>query len=382
VSISLSGVGTQYAVYANTFSYLNVNSLTAATAYTATNWATVPGSTPLGSQAGQMAMAAVGYVNTTARTGQAAVAVSGTSRANVSQTGSSGTTFLGAAVQDTPISTGGGSLTSSSANTNSTAAQASVTLYPCMGSAPSSVNSPNLTPNVPWVALSGQAPPLVINPVVTEYAKAGTYVYTIPSWMAAGYYIDIVCLGAGGGGGMYTDSEPAPGYYQYGYGGRAGSYANITLVYGVDIPVTTNTISVTVGAGGAGGSGAVGTPAAGGASSVTITGYGGGPISGAGGGAGGYTGNQYNGAPGGYAAWSQTYTGQATPGETFNTAVYPAGVGSNVLSTAGVQTPTLGSGGYGGWYSYYPGYWQYIYYGGPGAAGAVWITAYTTQGAP
>ena len=357
MAFSASGMGTIYAIYANSVSYLNVNTVTAG----ATNYNSLQQSrnaTAVASNIGQMLVgisaAASGVSGSTFSIG-----VNGVSRANTTLTGSS-TNYLSTAIEDQPgWTTAVFNYSLSAAHPGSTA---TAILTPCMGAAPSTINSPSLSPNIPWFGLSGQSPPLVINPQVTEYSTAGTFTYNIPTWMASGYYIDIVCLGAGGGG-NYDQDYVLYGFYG-GYGGAAGAWNNVTLQYGVDIPLTTNTISVTVGAGGGGAYIAAAT--AGGNSSVTITGYGSRTATG---GAPAVNSNAYNGN------WQYGGTPAAN---LFNTITYNGGKGGCYY----ISLPTGNGAGGGGGALVWSGNAWYPYAGMGGTPGAVWITAYTTAGQP
>jgi hypothetical protein len=106
----------------------------------------------------------------------------------------------------------------------------------------------------------------------TSYSTpGGPYTYTVPSFMVTGDLFDFIIYagGAGGNAGIY------------GSGGGAGQrVTRALLVYGTDIPLSTTTFTVTVGAPGAGGTN---NATAGGNSTVAITGYSGSPLTAAGG---------------------------------------------------------------------------------------------------
>lgn len=192
--------------------------------------------------------------------------------------------------------------------------------------------------NVPWFGLGGSA---FAGPTVTNYGTPGTYTYTVPTWMKWGDKFDIAGLGAGGGG------QSAYGW-AVGQGGYAGIWSTQTLVYGVDIPLSTTTFTVTVGAGGIGGAdGTFGFPgSAGGDTTIAITGLA--SSIAAAGGAGGNGGT--NGAGTG-------------PGPiTFNGVTYPGGADVSL----GQHGTTGGGGGAGGVWGA----------GADGGDGAVTITAY------
>lgn len=198
--------------------------------------------------------------------------------------------------------------------------------------------TPTYSPNVPWFGFGGS---VFAGPTVTSYTTQGTYVYTIPNWMKWGDKIDCAALGAGGGG------QSAYGW-AVGQGGASGTWSTQTLVYGVDIPITTTTLTVVVGAQGAGGlGGTIGQP-----------GFAGGDTTVAG------TGLTTITAPGGNGGNGGTNGTGVGPGPvTFNGVTYPGG--SDVgLGTVG--SPPGGGGGAGGVWGN----------GANGADGAVTLTAY------
>jgi hypothetical protein len=219
---------------------------------------------------------------------------------------------------------------------------------------PLSISSPSYASDVPLFALcgsagiSGQAP-------ATKLYRSGSHTYQVPVWMIAGDRFDVVLVGAGGGGNVYDIPE---GGVSAALGGDAGTWLSATLVYGVDVPLTTTTFSVVVGAGGQGGivfvddAGYPGTN-----STVTITGYG---TLTAAGGAGGA----------GDAADDPSY-GQAAGDVTVNGADYIGGAEQETWYTGGNAPGGGGSIGFNlGDPSFQPGN------AGSGANGAVWITAY------
>lgn len=213
--------------------------------------------------------------------------------------------------------------------------------------APSSIASPTYSTNIPWFGLSGSASPSQIAPQTTEFSTSGTSTYAVPSWMVAGDQFDIVLIGAGGGGAQGAN----------GFGGAEGAWNSVTLTYGTDIPTSTTSFSVVVGAGGAGSGGpqSVGfTGGTGGSSSVTITGWSTRTITAAGGIGGGEnqgspTGVGLGASPNPLVVNSVSYYGGGNQSGTGHTGNMPGGGG------AAATFPTVG---------------------GPGATGAVWIRAY------
>ena len=124
-----------------------------------------------------------------------------------------------------------------------------VVLNPKIILPPASISSPGALPsaNVPWFGLGGVAAVPPHAPVITRYDVPGTFTYTVDTtWMVGGDYFDIVmCTDGGGGSGGST-------IFAYGAGGFSGNWSGITLVYGVDVPLSTTSFTVTVlfGAGG------------------------------------------------------------------------------------------------------------------------------------
>lgn len=207
--------------------------------------------------------------------------------------------------------------------------------------APSSF-TPTGSQDVPWFGLGGF---LFAGPSTSVYTIAGVHTYTIPTWMKWGDNIDIIALGAGGGG---ENSS----FYLTGQGGNPGNWTTRTVVYGVDIPTSTTTLAVDVGAGGSGGSGLFGPGHTGGDSTVTGTGLT--TVTGAGGG-GGISG-PHAGGPG--------------PGnQVFHTVTYTGG------GAAGASDDGHSPGGAGGGGGPYDS-------GGAGAPGAVWLVAYQAGTTP
>jgi hypothetical protein len=197
--------------------------------------------------------------------------------------------------------------------------------------------TPTYSSDVPWALLGGD---LFGGPTTSEYSTAGSDTYPIPTWMKWGDLIDVLVLSAGGGGQSST-------FGAFGAGGTPGVWTIRTLVYGVDIPLSTSSLAVVVGAGGAPGSGAGNPGTAGGDSSVSGTGVT--TITSAGG-VGGSGGGIMNGGagPGDQTLHTENYTGGAA---------------------VGVNTPGSAPGGAGGGGGSFSD-------GQPGATGAVWLAAY------
>jgi hypothetical protein len=231
-----------------------------------------------------------------------------------------------------------------------------VVLIPKTIVAPASIAAPGppYSANVPWFGLGGAVGVTAFPPQYYSQftASAGAYTYTVPTGMIQGDFFDIVVLGGGGGGGAGSGAF-------FGGGGGGGAWTVITLQYGVDIPLSTTTFTVTVGFGGAPGLNIFGIAqpgSVGNGCSVVITGYG--TLTAAGGSAGpaNSSGDLYPGlSPG-----NQTF---GPVGPTHNT-VYQGGAIQNI---SGVVGASPGGGGSGGGFSL-PG--------GAGGSGAVWITAY------
>jgi hypothetical protein len=217
-----------------------------------------------------------------------------------------------------------------------------VPLLPGLPAAPATINSPTYSPNVPWFALSGSAAPASRAPLSIEYTSHGTATYLVPSWVVSGNHFDIVLLGAGGGA---TDD-----YQGQTLGGAAGQWTTITLTYGTDIPVSTTSFTVLVGAGGRGASGS--SPGNGGSSTVTIAGYSGSPLT----------------AAGGAGGASNDYHGIGPGNKMFNSNTYFGGADENSFDSTG-NAPGGGGSANGGFHLGFT-------LGGSGADGAVWITAY------
>lgn len=143
---------------------------------------------------------------------------------------------------------------------------------------PSSISSPNYDTATPWFALAGAAGRSLHLPETVEFETAGTFTYTMPSWIEDGDYIDVVPCGAGAGG-SHAGTQGSTLNTAYKAGG-AGSWNPTRLRYGdaYDIPTGTTTFTVNVGAGGAGaGSPALNQPPVqgsdGGNTTVVITGH-------------------------------------------------------------------------------------------------------------
>ncbi|MCV7090204.1 glycine-rich domain-containing protein [Mycobacterium interjectum] len=201
------------------------------------------------------------------------------------------------------------------------------------GAAPSTIASPTYSSNVPWLAMCGIAGTSEHAPVTTLFSTAGSgQSYAVPSWMKSGDKFDLVMVGDGGGAGGSA-------------GGAAGIWNAVTLTYGVDIPLSTTTFTVAVGAGGTAGS-AITNGGSGSGCSVAITGYG--TVSAAGGVGSGSPVGDY-----GQAAGNETFNGTTYYGGTEDTGGYANAPGGGGLDIGGAGDPRK-----------------------TGAPGAVWITAY------
>jgi hypothetical protein len=202
--------------------------------------------------------------------------------------------------------------------------------------------TPVASQNVPWAGLAGFA---FGGPTTTPFPTAGTFTYTIPSWMKWGDNIDVVIVPAGGGGQAST-------FFLTGAGGSPGTWVTRTLVYGVDIPITTTTLTVIVGAGGSAGSGAGtvggngGTSSAAGTGVTTVTAVGG-----------------VGGSSGGVAV------GPGPGNKTYDTVTYTGG------ADAGASAPGNAPGGAGGGGAPYSD-------GAAGAPAEVWLAAYQAGTTP
>jgi hypothetical protein len=142
------------------------------------------------------------------------------------------------------------------------------------------VSPSSLTPSqisyggtAPFVCMSLTAlPPSYMPPNQTAFTTAGIYTYTIPTWVLAGDFIDLVPVGAGGAAG-WADGQYYAGPLGHvwintiadGQGGAAGEWNKATLTYGTDIPGTTTALTAIIGSGG---------QAPGGSGGDTILGYG------------------------------------------------------------------------------------------------------------
>lgn len=181
-------------------------------------------------------------------------------------------------------------------------------------------------------------------PLVTHYGIAGNHTHDIETWAD---YLDVVVLGGGGGGyGMGLISL-------WGNGGAGGHWNAVTLQRGVDIPLGTTTLSITVGAGGSGGSN--GSGGNGGASTASGTGWAG--ISGTGG--------------AGATQAMLDSSGKSPGNETFDDVIYYGGLEQSSAFGGGAGNAP-GGGGEGGHLTFMAG--------GAGAPGAVWVLAYETPG--
>ncbi len=236
------------------------------------------------------------------------------------------------------------------ANTNVHPSQLGWTRNTSSGvTAPATITNPSPSQNIPWFGLGGSASASSMAPVTQEFLSSDTY--TVPTWLQSGDRFDIIALGGGGGA---SGGASGFGIYFAGNGGYAGSWEAITLTYGIDIPLTTTSFTVTVGGGGSGGASAEADGAAGGNSTVAITGYG--TITADGGSYTSKTASTSNG-------WANTTDGESPGYETFNGQNYPGGAEQTATGATG-NSP--GGGGSG----------EFDEPGGAGAGCAVWIRAY------
>lgn len=189
---------------------------------------------------------------------------------------------------------------------------------------------------VPCISVSASAGTPAVQPTSSQnFPAAGTYTYDLPSWIADGDQVAIAMIPGGGGG---TSGQ----YFGYGWGGSAGTWQAATLTYGSDIPGSTTSFTVTVGAGGVSGGGT------GGASSVSGAGFS--TITTGSGGAGGSSGSTVGLSPG---------------NESYGNTVYFGGIASGGAANApggGGGAGNAGFFGLGGTPAY------------AGADGEVWIT--------
>jgi hypothetical protein len=220
---------------------------------------------------------------------------------------------------------------------------------PVIGKTPTpSSMSLTYSPNVPFFLLCGVAGVSQQAPDTIYCNTSGTY--TVPIWMITGDFFDIILIGSGAGG----------AYLANGGGGNAGAWTAITLVYGVDIPLSTTTFTVTTGAGSPG-MGYANPAVAGGNTTITIPGYG--TLTAAGGAPG-------NGLARGNSPGNEVF---GPPGPTLNTTYF-----GGAAAGTGVNGHFPGGGGGEGVTQHNP-YFGYITGqtpGGNGASGAAWITAY------
>ncbi|ORV87024.1 hypothetical protein AWC11_16510 [Mycobacterium interjectum] len=172
---------------------------------------------------------------------------------------------------------------------------------------------------------------------ITHYSAAGSFTYDVPGWAVAGTRFDLAGVGGGGGGAAYGGS--------YEFGGAAGAWFSASAVYNTDIPLTTTTFGVTVGAAGTGVPAGNGYGGAGGNSVITITGHS--TLTGTG------------GAGGSPSTGSGSVNGASPGNQKLQNVLYTGGAADTTYNTNG-NTP--GGGGIG-------------LTGDAGAPGAAWITA-------
>jgi hypothetical protein len=213
------------------------------------------------------------------------------------------------------------------------------------GVSPSTIADASITysNNVPFIEVGiadGDIAVPVYTPRTEVFDIVGAFSYSIPPWAV---YLDVIAVGAGAGG--------QGGQAFTGNGGGGGGWQAVTLLRGVDIPLTTTSITGSVGAGGAGSTGN-GSP--GGSSTAIATGWAG--LTAAGG---------TNPNPSG----SGPIPGLSPGNETFNGVPYTGGASQTTARSAGIAP---GGGGAGGNLSFI------AVSGGAGARGQVWIVARTS----
>lgn len=318
-------------VEVNSLSYNGVRGF--GTVVTATGAGTALSSGSIAANVGAEIVTAFGMISGSA---SPIVSFSGTSRKTDAI--NNGTFFAQSNIGDTPGGTT--SLTVTATSSSNHWAAVSVPLLPSLEPAPS-VMTPSYSGNIPWFGLGGF---LFAGPLTTNYNVAGTYTYTIPSWMKWGDKIDVVGVSAGAGG-------QASAFYLVGNGGNPGVWVTQTLIYGVDIPLTTTTLTIVLGPGGGAGSAAGQIGADGG--DFTLTGTGVPTIS----------------APGGTGKTGGNTAGPGPGNQVYNGITYPGG------ATVGTGAPGAAPGGAGGGGGAYGG-------GGHGADAGGWVVAYQAGSTP
>lgn len=184
------------------------------------------------------------------------------------------------------------------------------------------LSSTSYTANTqPWFGigiLTGDAPPPYYAPRRKDFTAS--VIYTIPpEFRVAGNLIDLVAIGSGAGGDGSLAYVPGPS-------GLPGQWAHVTLVYGVDIPLGTETLNISIGPRGVGGTGSVaGSGSAGAATTVSLP-----------------DGTVLLSAPGGS---GNTYDegGSAAVNHSYNGVTYQGGTRSGVGNVG--NTPGGGGGG-------------------------------------
>ena len=192
---------------------------------------------------------------------------------------------------------------------------------------------------------SAYTPPPAHDSDLQEFTTPGAYTYTIPAWCST---VDVILLGGGGGG-----NSGAILWFNGG-GGGAGNWIQVRLTRGTNIPLTTTTISGSVGGGGWAGTVPAFVPNAGNGGTTTATGTGMASLSATGG-----TGGRYQGS---------TQVGASPGTEVFDGQTYFGGAAQSYSSSNG-NAP--GGGAAGG-----DGHFAYGDDGGAGAAGQAWFYAY------
>lgn len=211
------------------------------------------------------------------------------------------------------------------------------------GTAPPTISAGSVTysTSVPFMAFGVDAGNGYHAPATISFVTAGSGSYAIPSWAK---YIDMIFMGGGGA----SSSGGFPFSSSNGQGGAGGAWGAVTVQMGVDIPMSTTSISYVVGAGGA--AAFSGPGASGSNSTASATGWSAGLT--AAGGAGG-TVIGFNLDPSSSGAGNETFAG---------TTYYGGGIQST-FSSPGVSP----GGGAAGGSSGYPG--------ANGANGVAWFVA-------
>lgn len=211
------------------------------------------------------------------------------------------------------------------------------------GISPATVDSSDLTfsSTEPWILFGvANVPPTYQPPEYWSEKSAGTYTYHFPPTIKAGDKVDVVAVGGAAGG-------QTAGFGAIGFGGQSGRWRLVTLVYGTDIPGTTDELTVVVGAGGAADADGTATVVSG-TGVTTIT------------------------AAAGKTAKSLNEKGESSQGRTWEGRRYPGGQ-EVAAGAAGAKPGGGGGGGSSGLFGLIGALPT-----GVGAEGAVWITVTQT----